>query len=125
MVNSAHAPAYQTRNETLAVHERHHLRGVARARGSALRKELLDSLEIFRRKDYIHPACIFVEILDALRTGNCDDFVALRQNPRKRQLRRGTGLLVSDFSDVANEIKILLEVLSLESWRLPAIVVGR
>jgi hypothetical protein len=84
MVNSAHAPAYQTRNETLAVHKRHHLRRVARARGSALRKELLDSLEIFRRKDYIHRPCILFEKLDALRAGNCNDFVALRQNPRKR-----------------------------------------
>ena len=83
-MNSAHAPAYQTQNETLAVHERHHLRRVARARGSALRKELLDLLEISRRKDYIHPTRILFEILDALRTGNCNDFFALRQNPCKR-----------------------------------------
>src|SRR5512140_1597827 len=88
---------------------------IAVAGGGALRCDLVDALEICARERHADGAYVLLEILAALGAGNGNHVVALREHPRKRELRGRASLLGGEPLDVAHQLEILLEVLALEA----------
>src|SRR2546430_10628218 len=78
---------------------------------------------ILGREFYVERTHVLFEIPAMLRSRNGHDIFALRQHPGQRQLRRLNALLFCDFSHPPHQIKILLEILSLKTGRLPPVIV--
>ena len=98
--------------------------GVALTTSSALRGDLFQTAQIVGGKVYAEGCDVFFQILAALRAGNGNDIVALRQQPGKSELPRSTFLFLRYKLDSSDEIEILLKIFALETRRKSAIVVG-
>src|SRR4030095_2347654 len=68
---------------------------------------------------------VLLEVLAALRAGNRDDVLALREHPGQGELARRGALLARDRLDLRHEIEVLLEVFALEARLEAAVVVLR
>jgi hypothetical protein len=103
----------------------HDVLGVAQAGGSAARGYFVDTAQIIGSQFEFQCAGILFQILAPLRAGDRNDILALRKQPGEGELTGHAFLLFGNELDAANEVEILLKILSLESWRIPAKVVGR
>src|SRR5262245_57593479 len=97
------------------VREAHAGLAVAIARSCAGRQRLVDPREVGGGEPYADGARVVLEILAALRTRDRRDEVALRQQPRERELTRRTSLVGSDHLDAVDQPKVALEVLAREA----------
>ena len=67
----------------------------------------------------------FFKVFAALGAGDRHDVVALRQDPGERQLRRRATFLFRDLPDAINEGQVPGQIITLESRRGAAVVIGR
>src|SRR5436190_8133171 len=107
----------------LSVHQLHHVFRVAQPRSCSIGEDLVNAPPILGREFYVERTHVLFEIPAMLRSRNGHDIFALRQHPGQRQLRRLNALLFCDFSHPPHQIKILLEILSLKTGRLPPVIV--
>src|SRR6185295_8033721 len=94
-------------------------------RRGAGRHGLVDPLEVARAQRDRERAQVFFEIAAALGPGDRQDVVALRQEPRQRELTGLHALLLRDLLDPMDERKVVVEVLLLKPRMLAAAIVGR
>src|SRR6476620_11410267 len=93
----------------------HGLGVVAVASGGALGGDLVDALEIRAREGHVNGAHVLLEILATFGAGDGNHVVALRENPRERELRGRASLLGGESLDVAHQLEVLLEVGTLKA----------
>src|SRR6266849_10637214 len=108
----------------LRVDQIHHVFGVAQSRRGTGGKDFIQATQVVLRQFQIHCGGVFLKILAALRAGDGDNVVTLRQHPRERQLGWLASFFARDLFDFFHEIEILLKVFALEAWRGTAIVIG-
>src|SRR5262245_37807130 len=99
--------------------------GVALAGGRAAGRRLLEALEVLVAQLDLGRGEVLLQVLHALRARDRDDVLALTQQPRERELRRGDVLLLRDLEHALDELEVALEVLAHEARRAAAVVVGR
>src|SRR5262249_49837580 len=73
----------------------------------------------------VERAEVLLQVRAPLRARDRDDVVALREDPRERELRGPAALLRGELLHAADEVEVLLEVVALEARRHPPVVVGR
>ena len=86
------APIVPAIRPFLFMNQSHHVRGIAITCGRVQRKNCVDASQIvFVQLHFVCGGIVF-QIFSALRAGNWNDVVSLRENPRQRQLRRRAAL---------------------------------
>ncbi len=112
-------------HESLAANGLHHVLGVAQTRSSAARGDFVDTAQVFASQFDFQCGGIFFKILAPLRAGDRNDVLTLRKQPGEGELTGSAFLFLGNGLDAANQVEILLKIFSLESRRIPAIIVGR
>src|SRR5580704_6820210 len=108
---------------SLFVDQRHHDFRIPRAGGRAVRRDILNLLQICLRQFHVCRAGVVFQKLTPLRTGNRDNVRSLRQQPSEGKLARGAILFLRERLNLCNEVEIFLKILSLKARRIPSIVV--
>ena len=98
---------------------------IARSRGGAGGQRLCDPRDVLGGERNLQRPQILIEIFAPLRAGNGHDVLALREHPGQRELRRRAALLARNALDTFEQRQILVEILALETRRLPPVVVLR
>lgn len=79
--------------------------------------QLPDLLLLLARQLHVQRPQVLLQVLDLLGAGDRDDVVALRQQPRQRQLARRDLLLLRQRRDAVHQLQVLGEVLLGEARR--------
>ena len=98
--------------------------GVALACGGVWGEDFVEAGQVVLRQIYLVRGGVFFQILSAFRARDGDDVVSLCQDPSQGELRRLAAFFFGEFFDFADQVEILLEVLSLKARRVAAVVVG-
>src|SRR5262249_29493304 len=118
-------PAFQART-SLEVDALHRVGGIARPGARADRRRLGDALQVGGGELHLERGEVLVYALRALRAGDRDDVLALREQPREHELRRRALLLVRDLLQAAPHRDVRVEVLGLEARvREAAVALGQ
>src|SRR5947208_576625 len=80
-------------------------------------RDFIDSLEIITGKINIERADVLLQILSPFRSGNWNDVFSLREDPGKRELRRGAAFFPRDFFYPFYQVEIALKIVALKSRR--------
>jgi hypothetical protein len=108
----------------LRVDESHHRFWITLAGCGTEGEHFAEASEFVGAQLYIERAYVFFQILSVLGAWYGNDVSTLRQDPGQRQLRGLTLFLFRHFLNFLDEIQIELEILSLKTRRVAAVVVG-
>jgi hypothetical protein len=106
-----------------AIHQVHHVFGVALAGGGAVGRYFVDAPQIVGGEFHVQGGDVFFQIIAAFGTGDGDDVVAFGKQPGQGELTRSAVLFFGQLFNTRDEIEILLKVFALEAWRKAAIVI--
>src|SRR5579863_7661103 len=109
---------------TSSIHQLHHVFRIACPSSCITRKDLVAPALVLCGKLNVNSSDIFFQIFTALGTRNRHNILSLRQHPSQSQLRGPAAFLFRYFLHPAHQIKILLEVIALESRRIATVIVG-
>lgn len=93
--------------------------------GNTLRRDLFNPGEIIRGQLNLQCAKILLHPVQALRSRDRHDMLTLGQQPGQRKLCWSAAFLRGHFPDQSDNLKILVEVLSLEPRIMTAVIIRR
>src|SRR6266853_301875 len=118
-------PSPQFVQGVLSVQGRHcHLR-IAETSSDAFGSYLVNARQIVGSELNVDRAKVFFQVFAALGAGDGNNVLTLGQHPGQRKLRRRAVLLARDLFDLCHQIKVLLEVISLEARRYAPEIIWR
>src|ERR1051326_4735696 len=107
-----------------AVDGRHHVLGIALAGGGVGREDFVNAAEVIGGESHFQGGDVFFQIFSALGAGNVDDVVTAEEDPGEGELRGLAAFLLGDLLDAMDKVEIFLEIFSLETRRVAAVVIG-
>jgi hypothetical protein len=100
------------------------MRGIAQPGRGAERRNFVNARDVFGRERHIDGPNIFFHVFPALGSGDGNNVITLRKQPREGQLGRGAIFGRGNFFNPLHEVEILLEIFTLKSRRIPAVVIS-